>query len=215
MGAQPVMVILAAGASQRLGQPKALVDLHGSTPLELLQQAWRSAAGTRADSIVVTGADHAPIAAACGSRMELLHNPQWSAGRTGGLALAAQRWPGRDLLVAPVDCPLVPTQVFCILLQRWQELGAPDWGFLTPFVVLEGQPKRFGHPVVVGKGMLAQLPAFDPGTSLRDLRDAATPLARVAVSHREILDNLDTPEALIELQKAASSDRSRDRTHLP
>lgn len=212
MSEQPVMVILAAGASVRLGQPKALVELHGSTPLEHLQRAWRTAAGTPADSIVVTGADHAPIAAAFGSQMELLYNPRWSAGRTGGLALAAERWPGRDLLVAPVDCPLVPAEVFSTLLLKWKELSAPDWGFLTPWVQFEGRPKRFGHPIIVGNEMVAQLPGFDPATPLRDLRGEATPQAGVGLSNREILDNLDTPAALEELQGRAPN-RTSDELH--
>jgi len=59
-------VILAAGASSRLGQCKALLPLPSpagkeSTPIELLAEAGAAMDG--AVPLVVTGADHAAIAA--------------------------------------------------------------------------------------------------------------------------------------------------------
>lgn len=201
MTAEPLLVILAAGASTRLGEPKALVDLHGSSPAQLLLDAWHAAAGDAASSVLISGAHHSQLASALSTRVELLHNPGWRNGRTGGLALAAKRWPERDLLVAPVDCPLVPAGVFRALLDEWSRLGYPARGFLAPYLQLEDGSARFGHPIVLGRSLAAGLGAMPPQAPLREVRELASPLLGLSVSNREILDNLDTPEALVRLRQ--------------
>lgn len=201
MTAQPVLVILAAGASTRLGEPKALVELHGSMPAQLLLDAWHEAAGEGAACVLISGAHHPQLAATLESRVELLHNPRWCDGRTSGLALAAKRWPERDLLVAPVDCPLVPAEVLGALLREWTRLGLPAQGFLAPYLQREGSAPRFGHPIVLGRFLAAQLSLMPPQASLRELRELASPLSGLAVSNREILDNLDTQADLSKLRK--------------
>ena len=59
---KPALVVLAAGASRRLGECKALVDLNGSSPLERLLRAGGPA--SHGPVLVVTGAHHGEIAEA-------------------------------------------------------------------------------------------------------------------------------------------------------
>lgn len=198
---RPLVVILAAGESRRLGRPKALVELGGASALARLA---RAAGG----GLVVTGAHHAQITGEVdrlGLPFEVLHNPDWSRGRTLGLALAAAAHPGRDLLVAPVDVPMVPAEVFGSLRRAWAQAGAPAGGWLAPATTTPTGQARPGHPVLIGRGLAARLPRLAPDAPLRSLREQASPLWTVPVAAEEIHDDLDTPEDLDRLRRRAEA----------
>lgn len=201
--AGPALVVLAAGASARLGQPKALArlaDRPGGTVLEHLLAAGAALGDPR--PLVVTGADHAAIAAALPAGVELLENERWSEGRSGGVRLAAERRAGRDLCLAPVDVPLVPPEVFAALAAEWRARGAPARGWLAPCVAPDapGAARRFGHPVVVGRELLRELKDFPPDGRLSALRARASPLLALTVTSRAVLDDLDLPSDLEDLR---------------
>jgi CTP:molybdopterin cytidylyltransferase MocA len=191
---KPLLVILAAGASERLGQCKALVDLGGRTPLEHLASAGAACDG----ALVVSGADHEAIARSIPEGLVLVHNRDWRAGRTGSVAAAARHAPGRDLLLAPVDVPLVPSEVFTALVHAWAEAGSPERGWLAPALAMGGRT-RYGHPVVLGHGLLLELPPSEAPLSV--LRERARPLLSVPVTSPRILDDLDGREDLDRLRR--------------
>ncbi len=188
------LVVLAAGASRRLGRCKALVPLGGRTPLERLLEAGRALDG--APPLVVAGADWDAIRAAAPAGVEVAHNETWERGRTGTVALAARLRPGLDLVLAPVDVPLVGVEVFAALERAWAERGAPARGWLAPAA---GSPPRPGHPVVVGRELVGEAAAMAPDEPLRTLRARAEPLWMVAVATEAVLDDLDTPADLARL----------------
>ena len=204
-------MILAAGASSRLGRCKALLPLPSSdgkerTPIELLAEAGSAMDG--AAPLVVTGADHAAIEASDAVRRagaEVVRNERWSSGRTGGVLLAAGRRPGLDLCIAPVDVPLVPRAVFDVLLSTWLAAGSPETGWLAPaYRRSEGAIPSFGHPVLLGRTLVAGIAGTDAGTPLRDLRSRARPVFSVDVASSAILDDLDTAEDLARLRRDRS-----------
>jgi len=189
----PALVILAAGESSRMGRCKALLPLTPRTPLELLSAAGASLGG--GPPLVITGADHERIAAAAPSGLEVLRNPEWRRGRTGGVLLAARHRPARDLCVAPVDVPRVPAEVFEALLAAWTAAGAPPRGWLAPSFTPPGELEpRYGHPIVLGRELVGDLAESDPSTPLNRLRRIARPLFSVAVASAAVLEDLDTPE---------------------
>lgn len=190
------LVILAAGESSRLGRCKALVPITPRTPLELLCDAGSCLHGP--PPLVVTGADHESIAAAAPAGAEIAANPDWRAGRTGGVLLAARSRPGYDLCIAPVDCPLVPAEIFSAMDRAWREAGLPSRGWAAPCIERGGGSKAFGHPVVVGRGLATQIAQTGPGAPLRTLRGLADPLLAVEVFAQEILDDLDD---LVDLER--------------
>ncbi len=193
---KPALVVLAAGASRRLGTCKALVDLGGRTPLERLCTA--GACFDELPPLVVAGAHRDAIARGLPPGVELVFHPGWAAGRSGSVACAARARPGRDLVLAPVDVPLVPAAVFEQLLEAWTALGCPPRGWLAPARTADGT-RRFGHPVVVGRELFSELGA--PDAPLRELRARADPLQFVEVSAEEVLDDLDRPPDLERLQR--------------
>jgi CTP:molybdopterin cytidylyltransferase MocA len=168
-------------------------------------------------ALVVTGADHEAIVRAL-DRLDpvlpldpvlgldplmrqrarcaaIARNARWKAGRTGSVALAAALCRGRDLCLAPVDVPLVTAGVFAALSQAWNAAGSPARGWLAP-----RHDGRFGHPLVIGRGLLEELAGFEPDQPLRDLRERAGPLLAVDVDDAAILDDFDSPADLRSLQ---------------
>lgn len=204
------VVLLAAGASTRLGECKGLVELGGSTPLARLAEASRSA--TPAAVVVVAGAHADRIAAwvaghgAGTSSMALVVHPGWAAGRLGSVAAAASALPGHDLLVAPVDVPLVQGETFAALAAAWRAAGAPPRGWLAP-----EHGGRHGHPIVLGRGLAAETPRAAPDLPLRALRATAAPWLSVAVADEGVLDDLDTPADLARLRERCASRREGPR----
>jgi CTP:molybdopterin cytidylyltransferase MocA len=191
------LVILAGGASRRLGQCKALVEWSGVTTLERLARAGAAFDALR--PLVVAGADLERIAARTPRGVECVFNPHWAQGRTSSVLAARDARPGMDLCIAPVDTPLVEAEVFALLASSWARAGAPERGWLAPCTTQE--PRRFGHPIVIGRGLLGEL---DAGESLRELRARAAPLLHAPCAFESILDDLDTPEDLSLLRRRAA-----------
>ncbi len=195
------LVILAAGEGRRLGAPKALVRLRAARPGSPLE--WLLEAGASLDPdppLIVAGRDAAAIEAALPTRAEVLENPRWREGRTGGVQLAVRARPGRDLCLAPVDVPLVEAEVFQALAREWVRCGRPARGWLAPWV-RSGAAQRFGHPVIVGRALLERLEGFSPDRPLRELRALASPLLALEVASASVLDDLDDPEDLARLRE--------------
>ncbi len=195
----PALVILAAGESARLGCCKALAPITPKNPLELLCAA--AACLEASPPLIVTGADHDEIAASAPPGVEILFNPDWKTGRTGGVLLASRRRPGFDLCIAPVDVPLVPRSVFEVLLAEWGAAGCPARGWLAPWTAAPTVVGRaYGHPVIVGRDLLGELGRMGPDAPLGGLRERAEPLLSAEVASPAILDDLDTPEDLRRLR---------------
>ena len=200
------LVLLAAGASRRLGRPKALAPIGSRAAIDHLLAAGAALGDPR--PLVITGAHHAALAAhLAGRELEVLANPNWAEGRTGSLSLAASARAGDDLCIAPVDHPLVSGETFALLGRSWRERGHPATGWLAPR--LGG---RYGHPVLIGRDLASRLGSMDPDQPLRDLRPSAIPLWAVPVRDRGVLLGLDTPsdlEALRGIHDRTSDDSGR------
>ncbi len=199
---KPALVILAAGRSARLGECKATVTIGERTALGHLLEEARGLFDEA--PIVVTGADDDRIVRVLPPEVERVFNPGWELGRTAGLALARARRPGRDLCVAPVDCPLVPRAVFAALLEHWREQGSPEDGWLAPCSAPPGEAERDGHPIVLGRGLAARLDSLGADEPLRRLRERASPRLSLPVLAPEIHDDLDTPADLARLRERAA-----------
>ncbi|HVM46201.1 MAG TPA: nucleotidyltransferase family protein [Candidatus Thermoplasmatota archaeon] len=175
------LVVLAAGASTRMGAPKALSVLEGETALERIV---RIAHGMRV--VVVLGEHHdAVLAALPALDVRWVRNPSPEMGRTGSLQRGLLQARGRDVLVLPVDHPLVEPATLRLLAARPEPWVVP---------VHEG---RGGHPLKLGEMGVAAVMSAPPATPLRDIPGmVGLQVTRVAVEDPGVLLNLDTPEAL-------------------
>ncbi|QDV07617.1 molybdopterin-guanine dinucleotide biosynthesis protein MobA [Planctomycetes bacterium Poly30] len=203
-------VILAGGASSRLGEPKALATIGGATVLaRMLAAIAEGLTPSKVPALVVTGAHHGPISAflsTYGEEVAVVENRDWASGRTSSVQAAAREREGLDLLLWPADVPLVSPRVLRAIEERWQALQCPATGWLAPLVEAAGRrgegtpPSRYGHPIVIGRELVARVSALSPTEPLRSLRPAADPLAGVRVDEPAVLDDLDTPEDLARLR---------------
>jgi CTP:molybdopterin cytidylyltransferase MocA len=80
-------------------------------------------------------------------------------------------------------------------LSAWLAAGSPPSGWLAPAYRRSlAEVPNFGHPVLIGRTVLAGIAGTDPATPLRSLRSRARPVFSVDVASPEILDDLDTAE---------------------
>jgi molybdenum cofactor cytidylyltransferase len=119
-------VILAAGGSSRMGQPKQLLRFRGSS---LLRRAIDTARAVPTEQVIVVlgyAADQLlPELADTGATVVL--NDQWAEGVStslrGGLAAVASE--ARGVFVYPADMPLVTPEALRELARRQQVSGRP------------------------------------------------------------------------------------------
>ena len=175
-------LVLAAGASSRLGSPKADIDLDGRSALARVLDVLREA-GVHG-GVVVLAPDAQPPAVDLGS-FRLVTNPDPAAGRTGSIqaGLAAT---GGNLVLWPVDRPLAARSTVEALLGAASDPEA-DW--IVPFH--EGR----GHPVLLRARLRVPILTALPDADLRSvLSTAGTRRLAVPVDDPFIHANLDTLE---------------------
>lgn len=209
----PRIVILSAGASSRLGQPKALATLGGRAVLDWMLSAARQALPNGGPALLITGAHHPEISAyleqgaaqhASPLAPEVVRSVRWRDGRTAGVQVAATMNPGVDLMIWPADVPLVAGSSLGALLQEWDRMGQPARGWLAPTLkeaLDTGSKARFGHPVILGAELASEVHGLAPDAPLRALRAKASPLASLVVDDAAIVDDLDTPLDLERLRR--------------
>jgi molybdenum cofactor cytidylyltransferase len=119
-------VILAAGGSSRMGQPKQLLKFRGTS---LLRRAIETAQAVPADQvIVVLGSAADQLLPECqATNATVVLNDQWQEGVStslrGGLAAVASE--ARGVFIYPADMPLVTPEALRELAHRQQVSGRP------------------------------------------------------------------------------------------
>jgi molybdenum cofactor cytidylyltransferase len=185
----PAGVCLAAGASSRMGEHKALLPFGDRTALALAVQ--NLLAGGCAPVIVVLGADADRAAAEVPDHpdVRVVVNSRWEAGRTGGLKLgieAAQISGATAFVVLPVDHPLVTRRDVSALVTAWRTSGAT-----VVRCVHEG---RGGHPVLFSLPVAEEVLRLGPDDPLRDVMRAHRDTERIVESSAGVRFDMNTPE---------------------
>ena len=188
-------ILLAAGASQRMGAVKALLPLESGVPAVChLARLYESQGG---ECVVVTGYHAEAVEAAvagCGSG-RAVRNPEPERGQLSSLqcglrALAARSPRPEWLLVAPVDCFDVTAEALAALREARRH-AAPE----TLFCIPEYRGKH-GHPVAarwaMAEAFLALAPSESARTVVRSYRDRSV---YVPMAEAGTLLDYDTPEA--------------------
>lgn len=172
-------LVLAGGASSRMGRPKALLTLGGETFAARLTRLLRGAGC--AEVVLVAGAHVAAISAGAPFGARVVATAAWRRGMRASLRAGLCALPPGDVLLTHVDRPLVAPATLALLARE----PAP-----APVVpVYAGLP---GHPVRLPAAFRARLLAPDD-TPLRDLL-AGTATRLVAVCDPGVAANINTPE---------------------
>ncbi|HEY7447156.1 MAG TPA: nucleotidyltransferase family protein [Vicinamibacterales bacterium] len=184
-------IVLAAGASTRMGRPKALLPLGGETFLSRILKTLRDAEVD--DLLVVVGHEGATITASLAPLVfpvRVVENPDYSRGQLSSLqaGLRAADRPGvRGVLVTLVDLPLISGSTVRAVLDAYRRHP-------TAAIVRPVDGNRHGHPVVFDRGLFAELRAGDPTVGAKPIVNAhQESIVGVPVMDEGAFVDIDTP----------------------
>lgn len=186
-------IVLAAGRSERMGVPKALLDFDGRTALELALAAGAEA-GVE-ESVVVLGAAadrilarHERTPPPGGVRWVRNDDPLSEQFRSLQVGLASLReGPPEAFFIHPVDHPLATAADYRLLIAA---LSADTTG-ATLFVLSHGG--RRGHPVLCRRSIAGKLLSLGPEATARDVLEKE-PILYVLTENAGAREDMDTPE---------------------
>lgn len=146
------IVILAAGASSRLGRPKQLLPWQGKT---LLQHAVQTALTITTRPVVVTGANADQLVAGLNhTQVHVVFNPDWEQGIASsircGLQALLDRTPSPDQVIFMVcDQPFVSAGLLLEIINERQESNKS--------IVASAYGGTLGIPALFDKSLFPQL----------------------------------------------------------
>lgn len=190
-------IVLAAGTSSRMGQPKQLLPFEGKS---LVRRAVEAATASRVrQTIVVTGANREAVEhELTGLAILLVHNPEYEQGMSTSLraGLKAVRPEADAAIVLLADQPFVDAALVNALLDLYEHAPSsivrPRYG---------GVP---GNPVLWDRSLFSELMAQEGDQGGRGLLQAhVREIAWLELPDPKRQTDVDTPEAYAALTGAA------------
>lgn len=197
LGSESVIaiVILAAGASRRMGTPKQILPLSGR-PL-VWWTASQACASEAHQVVVVTGCKAAEVeAAVAGLPVTVTYNPDWQEGQAGSVkaGLNAVRRECRAVMFLPADQPLITPEFLNSLMESYRRRGA---GIVAP----EYRGMR-GTPVLFDLKWRSAILGLDGDQGARKLLEQfPEEVEYVTVTEKLLLLDADTPDEYQALQE--------------
>ena len=183
-------IILAAGSSSRLGQPKALVEVNGKP---LILHLVERLEGQGLEPVIVTNAEIGVDVLLALPNRTIVINPNPDAGRTGSLQCGIKQilsdkggQRAFKLLVVPVDRPGFSDATLELMMSK-------------DVCACPAKDGRGGHPLLLMPDDVAGVHLAEPNTPLRELCHPK----RFEVDDLHLHLNLDTPEDIEVLRDLA------------
>jgi molybdenum cofactor cytidylyltransferase len=200
-------VILAAGASTRMGRPKQLLQFGGEA---MLRRAASIAieAGCR-PVVVVTGANAAASRKALrGLDVQEAENQQWESGisssvRVGIEAVVTVNPQAAAVVLMLCDQPFVTREIITQLVAAHRETGRS--------IVASHYGGSYGVPALFGKAHFAELTTLKGAAGAKQVIQKHLPKVYLLPFPEGEID-IDTPDDLARLQSTSHSDESDART---
>ena len=196
-------IVLAAGASSRMGQAKAALPF-GQTGETLVSRVVRTllrggvpdvtvVAGAHIDAVLIAMPSHEP-------RARVIEHVGWQQGQLSSLqaGLAAIDGPLLEaVLVTLVDVPLVQPSTVAAVIAEWRRTRAA--------IVRPADGDRHGHPVIFDRSVFADLRAADVSAGAKSVF-ATHRVINVQVEDPGAFTDLDTPGEYEEVRRSQMSD---------
>ncbi|MCA1725851.1 MAG: nucleotidyltransferase family protein [Thermomicrobia bacterium] len=180
-------VVLAAGSSTRLGQPKQLAPIAGRPALAYTLDALRASRITRIVLVLGHAADE--IAAALDlSGITLVRNDAYAEGQSTSVITGVKAL-GDDVAAALMvvgDQPLLAPTVVDAMVRAFVETGGP---FIVP--VYGGE---WGNPVLLARATWPLLDQLKGDTGARPILRKHMDMVLELPVPGSLLDDIDTPE---------------------
>jgi len=181
-------IVLAAGASSRMGSPKALLCVSGQSFVARVLHAFRDGGVSDAVVVVRPGAVKIADEIARAGYGRAIENRDPDRGQLSSLVSGLDAIDDAQLdaaVVTLVDIPLLSASTVARLLARASESSAP--------ILRAAHGGRHGHPVVFTRVVFDALRAADPRVGAKAVM-RAYPVEDVEVDDPGILRDIDTPE---------------------
>ena len=184
-------IVLAAGKSERMGRPKALLPIQGRTFLENILDAISRT--SIEDTIVVLGHHRDQIERSV-SLPSVVFNPDYERGMITSFQAGIRKlsWETAGAFLFLVDHPLVESTTIESMIMNL----APNR------IVLPTFDRRRGHPVLFSSEVLEEILALAPSEGANIVvRKNPDRIIEVPVNAPGILVDIDTPEQFERLRK--------------
>jgi molybdenum cofactor cytidylyltransferase len=181
-------IVLAAGASTRMGRPKALLDAGNRTFIRRILDTLREAGLPEAVVVIRAGQDEIVAAVEASGFGRTVLNPRAEEGQLSSLiaGLDAIDRPGVEAaLVTLVDVPLIGPDAVRLVLARAAVSAAP--------VIRAVHQGRHGHPVIFTRSLFEALRRADPAVGAKAVV-RAVPIEDVETGDPGVVEDVDTPE---------------------
>jgi molybdenum cofactor cytidylyltransferase len=190
------VLILAAGLSSRMGQPKMLLPWQSSTVIQSVVNAYISSG--IGEIIVVTGSVRQDIEnLLSGLPVTLIHNPVFENGEMlDSLKIGLRSFSKgvKAAMIALGDQPRIKSQEIEMVMDGYLHSQAP--------LIVPSYRMRRGHPWVVEKLLWDEILNLEIPRTLRNfLQDNSDVIHYITVDTPSILMDMDTPEDYERLKK--------------
>jgi len=182
-------LILAAGASRRMGRPKPLMEFEGETFLDRLISLLEP----HCDPVLVVVGESAEAVAGGirrASEVRFVRNPEPERGQLSSLQCGLREVPGdrQGVIFTPVDFPAVRPATVAALVEGFRAGDA--------LVVAPTCAGRHGHPVLIHRSLIGELLDLPAEATARDvLRRYVARTRYIEVPDQGILRDIDDPAA--------------------
>jgi len=184
-------IILSAGASSRMGRPKALLSYREGTFLEHLLQATRHPRIGVTRIVLGAGAEEIRTAAKLDASMVVL-NPDWQQGQLSSICAGLRSLEGiktDGMILCPVDHPLVSTTLVSHLIEQFYANAKS--------IVLPVYNNRRGHPVIFSSALYEELLAAPADKGARAVVWAHfADVLEVPTDEEGVILNINNPDML-------------------
>ncbi len=194
-------IVLAAGASSRMGQAKAALPFGQTGETVLSRIVSTILAGGVTEIAVVAGAHMDAVRHAMPRherRARVIEHPGWEQGQLSSLLAGLDAIDGpllEAVMVTPVDVPLVTPFTVAAVISAWRRTRAPIVRPADSSTSLRASGQRHGHPVIFDRAVFADLRAADPNIGAKAVfaihRDR---IVNVEVKDAGAFEDIDTPE---------------------
>jgi CTP:molybdopterin cytidylyltransferase MocA len=186
-------VVLAGGASSRMGTPKPGLHLNPAGDTFLARLVRTLLAAGLPDIVIVTGAAPDAVHQAAGRvrpPVRFEHNDRWADGQLTSLLAGLRERPGDVMeaaLVSLADAPLVSPTTITQVLAAWRRQHAP--------IVRPARGDVHGHPVLFDRALFAELHAAERRLGAKTVvRAHAHRIVNVPVEDAGAFLDIDTPD---------------------